>query len=293
MKNPSLHPCPIGHSKIIDVLLNQMFKRDLVFHKPVMNAAGTLGFSPDFRATVPWDEFGAFVTNPLSLRPRKITDRPALIEFPGGFLLHTGLPNPGINSVINKYARRWVDSPLPIIVNLMADRPEEAKQMVKTLEGIDNVMAVELGFAPLLADDIILLAIEMCRGELPLIVSLAVEQVLSLGPRAVERGAAVLSTAAPHGMLPMTPVHSQDGGDGLISGRIFGPALFPRSLKAVHSAARLGLPVIGAGGVYTFENVDVMLAAGALWVQMDAGLWLPSKEKEPRQMTKLFGQVND
>jgi dihydroorotate dehydrogenase len=270
-----------------------MFKRDLVFRKPAMNAAGTLGFSPDIRATVPWDELGAFITNPLSLRPRKITDKPALIEFPGGFLLHTGLPNPGINSVINKYARRWADSPLPIIVNLMADRPEEAKQMVKTLEGIDNVMAVELGFAPLLADDIILLAIEMCRGELPLIVSLAVEQVLSLGPRAVETGGAVLSITAPRGMLPLTAVHSQVEGEGLISGRIFGPALFPRSLEVVRSAARLGLPIIGAGGVYTFGNVDVMLAAGALWVQMDAGLWLPGKEKEPRQMTKLFGQVND
>jgi dihydroorotate dehydrogenase len=33
--------------------------------------------------------------------------------------------------------------------------------------------------------------------------------------------------------------------------------------------------MIGAGGVYTMENVQAMLAAGALWVQMDAGLWLP------------------
>ena len=62
-----------------------MFKQDLTFSTPYMNAAGTLGFAPDYRAPVPWDSSGAFVTNPLSLRARKPTTNPALIENPGGF----------------------------------------------------------------------------------------------------------------------------------------------------------------------------------------------------------------
>jgi len=70
-----------------------MFKQDLIFQKPIMNAAGMLGFSPDLRAPVTWDDFGAFITNPLSLRPRKAANQPAAIEYPGGFLLHSGLPN--------------------------------------------------------------------------------------------------------------------------------------------------------------------------------------------------------
>ncbi len=252
-----------------------MFKQDLIFHKPLMNAAGTLGFSPDLRAPVPWDDLGAFVTNPLSLRPRRGADRPACIEYPGGFLLHTGLPNPGLATVLNKHARRWADSPLPVIVNLMADRPEETKQMVESLEERENVAAVELGFAPLLADDIILLAIEMCLGELPLIVSLGSEQILSLGPRALETGAAAISLAARRGMLPVPHNPASERSVDLISGRLFGPAQFPRSLEAVHAAARLGLPIYGAGGVYSKENAEVMIAAGALGVQMDTGLWLP------------------
>jgi len=79
-------------------------------------------------------------------------------------------------------------------------------QMVKELEEIDNVAAVELGFAPLLADDIILLAIEMSLGELPLIVSLSAEQVLRLGPQALQTGAAAISIAAPRGTLPSSPI---------------------------------------------------------------------------------------
>ena len=243
-----------------------MSKRDLIFRKPLMNAAGTLGFAPDFHAPIPWDDFGAFITNPISLRPRTAASQPAMIEYPGGFLLHTGLPNPGLNASLKKYARRWNDSPLPIIVHLMADRPEETKQMVQTLENVDNVMAVELGFAPLLANDILSLTLEMCIGELPLIFCLPSEQILSLGPRLIDDGADAISVGAPRGALPA------DGGE-LIQGRLFGPSLFPQALEAVHNANKLNLPIIGAGGIDSKENAEAMISAGALAVQMDSALW--------------------
>jgi dihydroorotate dehydrogenase len=262
-----------------------MFKQDLTFSSPYMNAAGTLGFAPDFRAPVPWEAFGAFVTNPLSLRPRLPTASPTLVEYPGGFLLHTGLPNPGLKAALKKYARRWADSRLPVIVHLMADRPEESMRMVLSLEGRENIAAVELGFAPLLTDDILLLTVEMCQGELPLIVSLPVEQVLSLGPRVVQEGAAAISLAAPRGMLPVAnysplPHGGAPGGDnkgpgvrGQVIGRLSGPALFPQALLTVRDAVQANIPVIGAGGVGSKQNADAMLAAGAMAVQVDASLW--------------------
>ena len=258
----------------------KMFKRDLTFRTPLMNAAGTLGFAPDARAAVDWERFGAFVTNPLSLRPRLPAASPELIPYPGGFLLHSGLPNPGFSSVLKKYAPRWADSKLPIIVNLMADRPEETAQMVKKLENVENIAAVELGFAPLLANDIILMALEMSLGELPLIVSLPWEQVLTLGPRLMQAGAIAISLSAPRGALALTtPLQGQaeswqsPDGSRLITGRLYGPSLFPQALGLVHDASRLGLPVIGGGGVYSQDNIDAMLAAGALAVQVDSVLW--------------------
>jgi len=244
-------------------------KRDLYFNKPLMNAAGSLGFAPDTRTGISLDSFGAFVTNPFSLRPRLPTSQPAVIEYPGGFLLHTGLPNPGLRSGIKKYAPKWNKSSLPIIVHLMADRPEESQQMARILEDIENVMAVELGFAPLLADDIILLTLELCLGELPLIFSLPVEQVLSLGARLMDEGAQAISISAPRGTLTI------DNGK-ITAGRLIGPSLFPHSLNIVDSAAKLGIPIIGAGGVWTKENADAMLSVGAMAIQVDAALWNPA-----------------
>jgi dihydroorotate dehydrogenase (NAD+) catalytic subunit len=274
-------------------------KRDLYFSKPLMNAAGSLGFVPDPRAGIALESFGAFVTNPFSLRPRTPAAKPELIEYPGGFLFHSGLPNPGLNAGLKSYSAKWSRSDLPIIVHLMADRPEETQKMVRSLETQENVMAVELGFAPLLANDIILLTLEMCLGELPLIFSLPVEQVLGLGPRLIQEGAQAISIATPRGALPLShlPSHRFDYANAslttlalagsaravprlsgsekgeLITGRLYGPSIFPRTLETVYSAAKLGLPIIGAGGVWSKENVDAMLSAGALAVQVDAALW--------------------
>ncbi len=258
-----------------------MPKRDLYFRTFILNAAGTLGFAPDHRQKPGhpersgfwnWEPFGAFVTNPLSWRPRKPASQPVVLEYPGGFLLHTGLPNPGINTAIKRYAHKWEDSSLPIIVHLMADRPEETARMVESLEGMENVMAAELGFAPLLADDIILASLEMTMGELPLIVSLPAEQALTLGPRVIESGAAAVSISAPRGSLTIAQ-DSSSTETGLVTGRLYGPGLFPQSLETVRQLARVGVPVIGGCGVYNKEQVEVMKEAGAMAVQLDGVLW--------------------
>jgi dihydroorotate dehydrogenase len=241
-------------------------KNDLYLSRPLMNAAGTLGFAPDLRAPFHWAGLGAFVTNPVSLGPRRAAAEPAALPFPGGFLLHSGLPNPGFKTVLRKYAPRWADAPLPVIVHLMAAGPEDSARMVQALEGRENMLGVELGFPPQAAGADILAAVQACLGELPLIVCLDAPQLLSLGSSLTQAGAAALSVAAPRGMLT-----TEDS--SLVTGRLYGPGLFAQALHTVHEAARLKLPIIGAGGVYTQENAQAMLKAGALAVQLDAVLW--------------------
>jgi len=180
------------------------------------------------------------------------------------------MPNPGFHNVLKKYSAKWNRSDLPIIVNLMADRPEETQRMVHELENVENVIAVQLGFAPLLSDDIILLNLEMCLGELPLIFALPHEQVLSLGPKLIQEGADMISISSPRGAI-----NDKDG--NIITGRLYGQSLFPRSLDIVRSAVMLGLPIIGSGGVWTDEDVETMLKAGAVVVETDTRLWVPNE----------------
>jgi dihydroorotate dehydrogenase (NAD+) catalytic subunit len=82
---------------------------------------------------------GAFITNPVSLRPRTPAQGPRLLPFPGGFLLHSGNPNPGLRRVIQLYAGRWARSPLPVVVHLLAESPAEVSEMAERLERVDGV----------------------------------------------------------------------------------------------------------------------------------------------------------
>lgn len=246
-------------------------KRDLYFTQPLMNAAGSLGYAPDSVLHAhALDSFGAFITNPISLRPRLPAAQPAVIPFPGGFLLHTGLPNPGFKGVLEKYSTRWNRASLPIIPHLMADAPEETQRMVLALENIEPVMAIQFGFAPMQTEARILAILDACLGELPLIFTLPPEQALTLGPKLIRRGASAISLSISRGAL-----YNAQG--SLLHGRMYGRSLFPRSLEMAHSAAKIGLPLIASGGVWSPQDVVELLSAGALAVETDARLWLPKE----------------
>ena len=64
-----------------------------------------------------------------------------------------------------------------------------------------------------------------------------------------------------------------DGEPQLVSGRLFGAALFPQALADLEKALAYGVPVIASGGVTTREQVEQMLKAGAFAVQVDTVLW--------------------
>ncbi|MBK9209796.1 MAG: hypothetical protein IPL71_16480 [Anaerolineales bacterium] len=54
--------------------------------------------------------------------------QPALIEFPGGSSLHSAAKSRPLSSAQNSEAA-GTGADMPIIVNLMADRPEETMRM--------------------------------------------------------------------------------------------------------------------------------------------------------------------
>lgn len=239
-------------------------KHDLFLASPLLNAAGTLGFSP--RAGMNWlGQLGAFITNPISLHSRTPAHDRTLIPFEGGALLHTGLINPGLHSVLHHHASHWAGLPVPVWVHLIASAPEEVSAMTRQLEGLENVHAVELGLPPGISASAALSLAKGAHCELPLVLQLPFEEAEHLGPVLKESPAAAFSLAAPRGLLP------ENG--RLASGRLLGPALLPQALRAVHALAKAGCPVIGSGGITCGKDLLAMLEAGASAVQLDTVLW--------------------
>lgn len=232
---------------------------------PWMNAAGFLGFSPS--ASPSWSApMGAFVTNPISLSPRKPALHRQVLPYAGGFLLHTGFPNPGFQAVLRQNAEKWKKLPLPVWVHLLPQTPEELPGMIETLESVENIGAVELGIPPGISLHSVLEFIQASSGELPLMVCIGVDEIQSDWlPSFHTAGVTGLVLSSPRGMLK--------GSDHLMRGRLYGPAVLPSMLKAVCRLAQFDLPVIASGGVFSIADGETLLAAGACAVQVDAALW--------------------
>lgn len=241
-------------------------KRDLYLEKPFVNASGVLGFYPDPHTMPFLDQLGAFITNPISRLPRTPAGNRACIPFSGGFLMHTGLANPGISHAIRMYRQRWAGAPLPVIVHLLVEGPRSLVEMIRKLEGLENIMAVELGLPPDCTADELSPILEAAFGELPVIVCLSPEQIPVLGETLVELNPAAVHLVEPRGTLP-----GQDG--SLVTGRLYGPAIFPQMLNAAHKLVSLGLPVIANGGIYENWQVTAMMETGVMAIGLVGTLW--------------------
>ncbi len=221
---------------------------------------------PDPHGPTDLSGLGAFITNPISLQARTPAHGPRFLSFPGGFLLHTGYPNPGLIRAMRRYAGGWRRSPLPVLVHLLAQKAGEAAEMVRKLEGLEGVAGFEVGLPPEAGVELVQEFARATAGELPVVMRIPIDQAAGLAGGLAQARLAAVSLAPPRGALP-TP----EGGN--VQGRLYGPALFPQALAAVQALARKGVPVIGAGGVYTPAQAEAMLQAGAIAVQLDAVLW--------------------
>jgi len=249
-------------------------KRDLVLRTPFTNAAGFLGCDGAARQATDFAGLGAYVTPPLSLKPRSPAKGPRLLPYPGGFLLHTGHPNPGLRAAVRRERHHWALLPCPVIVHLLVQGPEDAREAARWLESVDEIGGLEIGLGEVderRASALVTASI----GEVPLIAHLSLGTAVSVFVAAVEAGAQAVSIGAPRGALP--------GPDGApVCGRLYGPAVFPLGLQTVVQLKdQLKVPIIAGGGVYRREQAGALLLAGAAAVQLDGVLWTTPEKVSP------------
>jgi dihydroorotate dehydrogenase (NAD+) catalytic subunit len=237
-----------------------------VLNQPFVNASGTLGFFPDLRAQPAISRLGAFITDPISRRPRQPAANRVYLPFSGGFLLHTGHPNPGITRAIARFGRRWAGAPMPVIVRLLVESPGTLAEMIHKLEGLENILAVELGLPPGCDPGFLSAVMAAGAGELSLIPCLNPELVPTLLDTLKDLQPSALHLVEPRGALP------GPGGE-IITGRLYGPAIFPVMLTASQVLINAGLRVIANGGVYHRWQVDTLMKVGVMAVGLGSVLW--------------------
>ena len=263
---------------------------------PILTASGTFGYGLEFAHLTALERLGGIVTKGLSLEPLPGNPPPRVAETRGGMLNSIGLQNIGIERFLAEVLPGLGRFPARVIVNLFGYELDDYARLAARVEPHAGVAAVELnvscpnvkkggiefGHDP----DILERLVRGVRAETgkPIIVKLSpnVAQPALLGEAAKAGGADILSainTLLGMAIDPWTRrprLHTNRGG-------LSGPAIKPVAVRVVFDVARrVGLPVIGVGGVESVDDVVEFLLAGASAVQVGTALF-----KDPRTAERL------
>ena len=249
--------------------------RGLVLANPVIGASGPFGYGVEVADLVDLPRLGALVTRSTSLKPRAGQPGPRVVEIPAGLLLGIGPQNPGLETVLERYAGVWARWAVPVILSLCADTAGELGEAVRRLDGEPGIAALELNLScggsargvPGLDPDAAAAWVAAARRatDLPVIAKLTAQAAdVRAVARAVEDAGAdaVSAVNTLPGLLPAADRRGPALGSAY--GGICGPALRPIALRVVWEVTQaVDVPVIGIGGVAAVGDVLDFLAVGA------------------------------
>lgn len=263
----------------------------LSLKNPVMTASGTYGYGTEYAEYYDPSLLGAIVVKGITLEPRKGNGPGRLAETPAGLLNCIGLENPGIETFINEHLPIARKINTPIIVNINGNTIEEYVEVAKRLNHEAGVTALELniscpnvkaggmafGSNPEMASLVTKKVKEATK--LPLIVKLSpnVTDIVEIAQRVEAEGADMLSMI--NTLLGMSidirkrkPVLSN------IFGGLSGPAVKPVALRMIwQTSQKVSIPIIGMGGIVSWEDALEFMMAGATAVAVGTGNFVNPK----------------
>jgi dihydroorotate dehydrogenase (NAD+) catalytic subunit len=251
----------------------------VAFQNPVLLASGTAGFGREVRDVIDLDALGGLVTKAVTPEPRRGHPAPRVAEFAGGMLNAVGLANPGL-AAVRAHELPWLATHLRrarVLVNVAGATLGDYEAVIRGLTNLAVVIAFELnascpntnagGLEFGATPDGLRALVRRCRAAAtkPIAVKLApvLPDLAAMAAVARDEGAdAVTLVNTIPGTLGHRLGHGADGNGG-----VSGPALLPVGVLATRRVTtRVGIPVIGVGGIRSASDAREYLAAGAALV---------------------------
>ena len=247
----------------------------VTFKNPIVLAAGTAGFGREVTGVIDLDALGGIVTKAVTPEPRRGHPGPRVAEFRGGMLNAIGLANPGLEAVaahdLPWLVRRCEASGVRIIVNVAGATVADYVRVIERLTPLEAIAAFEInascpntsagGLEFGAEPDGLTELVRACRRASTRPLSVKLSPVLPDLPL-------MARVAQGEGAEAVTLVNTVPGmldarlGNG--TGGLSGPALLPVGVLATRRVReKVGIAVIGVGGVRTTADAREYLAAGA------------------------------
>ena len=245
----------------------------VTFQNPILLAAGTAGFGRELDGVIDLDALGGIVTKAVTPEPRQGHAALRVAEFRGGMLNAVGLANPGVEQVA-QHDLPWLAGRLRrarIIVNVAGATVADYVRVVERLTPLEAIAAFEInascpntnagglefGSAPAGLAELVGACRRVATRPLAVKLSPVLPDIPEMARVAREEGAEAVTL-----VNTMPGLLDRRLGNG--SGGLSGPALLPIGVLATRRVhERVGIPVIGVGGVRTAADAREYLRAGA------------------------------
>jgi len=258
----------------------------LKLRNPTMLAAGILGLSGASLREVIEKGAGAVVTKSVGLKPRQGYPNPVVVQVSCGLLNALGLPNPGVRNFVEELREvKQGGVNVPIIVSVYGFSPEEFAEVahVAAKAGADalelNVSCPhvkktgsEIGQSPRLVAEVVEKVKAVVKKPVILKLTPNVDDVAKAAKAGVEAGAdAVTAINTVRAMKIDVETTQPILGNKL--GGLSGPAIKPIAVRCVFEVYEaVDVPVIGCGGVTTWQDAVEFMLAGASAVQIGTAI---------------------
>ncbi len=289
------------------------------FKNPVMTASGTFGSGIEYSEFVDLNRLGAVVTKGVSDKPWEGNQTPRVTEVYGGMLNAIGLQNPGVETFVERDLAFLKDYDTKVIVNVCGHTVEEYRYVVERLQVEERVDMLEINVScPNVKQGAIAFGTdaatleevtkEMKRvAKQPVIMKLTpnVTNIADMAKAAEAGGADAISLINTITGMKID-VERQKFVLANKTGGMSGPAIHPVAVRMVYQAAQaVKIPIIGMGGVSTWQDAVEMMLAGASAVAVGAanffdplstikvveGIEDYAKRHELSKITDLIGAV--
>jgi dihydroorotate dehydrogenase (NAD+) catalytic subunit len=272
---------------------------------PTLTCSGTCGYAFEYADFMDLSQLGAFVTKSITAEERVGNEPSRIVEVRAGMLNAIGLANVGLKRFLAEKVPLLKKMPCPVVVNVAGHSFDDYTETCAAMDGLDCVAGVELNVScPNVKDGLtfgthpgrlkeLTAMVKKVLPHKPLIVKLSpnVEDITATARATIEGGADVLSLVNTFTAMAID-IHKRRPRLANVTGGLSGPAIKPIALHLVSRVYRTvaksaGVPIVGMGGVQSWQDAVEFVLAGASAVAIGTALFV-----DPATPNKICDGLN-
>jgi dihydroorotate dehydrogenase (NAD+) catalytic subunit len=251
------------------------------FKNPVVLASGTCGFGRELDEIFDIERLGGISSKGLTLHKRDGNEGIRIWETSSGIMNSIGLQNPGIQGFIEEHLD-WINKKNIVnIVNLSGHSVEDYIKGIEILNEYDidfielniscpNVKegGMSFGVKTHIARDLLRKVRKACKHKLVVKLSPNAEDIVDMAKMCEAEGADGISLVNTFLAMAIDIYNRKPVFNNVYAG-LSGPAIKPIALRMVHQVSKaVNIPVMGLGGITTWQDAVEFIMAGATVVQI-------------------------